>query len=160
MEQPTTTVLFVEDHLGLIEELVQLLFQERQPGSLDVRFATDADSAIEELTDREFDLIVLDVMLPAIPGVEHHHEGIYLAAWILEQDELPPFFKDRQRPKWMQSKQCPLVLLTSRDRRPLESGFETLVEAIQDGRVTVIERLATRVDEQCKTIIQSLENNS
>jgi CheY-like chemotaxis protein len=85
------SILFVEDNLALIEELAELLQAER-PG-IKTEFAVNIlDSLAEMRKEGEaFDLVILDVMLPAYPGVPSQDEGIYLAAWILGYlDKLRP----------------------------------------------------------------------
>lgn len=63
---PHVRVLIVEDHVGLAANL-QEFFDERRY-ALD--FAYDGLSALHLIATRDFDVIVLDVMLPGLSGFE------------------------------------------------------------------------------------------
>lgn len=62
-------LLIVEDHQSLAENLFEFLGEERY--ILD--FAADGHTAIHLATSNEYDVIVLDVMLPGISGFEVCH---------------------------------------------------------------------------------------
>jgi CheY-like chemotaxis protein len=157
------SILFVEDHLGLIEELVRLILREVPADKLVLRFATDAQSAMECLEERKegFDAVVLDTMLPAIPEVPPMDEGIFFGAWLFgEIDHLPDSLKNSKRPSWLTSLESPknmkLVFLTSRDIQPVKEQFQHLTGKKYDDRVQYLERLRMMPDEQAKIIIEFL----
>ncbi len=152
-----SAILFVEDHLGLLEDLVQTLLLQVASESIDLRFATDVDSAIEQIEENEFDLFVLDVMLPSLEGVQQHDEGVYLAAWICgETSKLPPSLQKRTRPEWLNSKPWRLVLLTSRNGGPVVDLSKELAGETCGHRIEMIERLETNATEQCRMILECL----
>lgn len=147
------SILFVEDHLGLIEELVQLLLRRRGAEELALRFTRDIASAMNRLKEEKFDVIVLDVMLPSFPGVPAHEEGIYLASWLLGYTKrLPPSLQKCEAPDWIPK--CSLVFLTSRTARPVQDALERLTQG--KVKVPVIERLPENVDDQATEILKLL----
>lgn len=61
-----SSVLVVDDEPSLRESLTRALSLER----FDVRAAEDGERALEDLAERRFDVIVLDVAMPGIDGLE------------------------------------------------------------------------------------------
>lgn len=66
MKQGSRTILLVEDHRDLAETVG--LFLESQNYAVD--YATDGLSAVQLAVEEDFDLIVLDINLPGIDGIE------------------------------------------------------------------------------------------
>lgn len=60
-------LLLVDDEAGLLDMLNYLLMKE---GFKHVRFAASAKEALELVQETDFDLIVLDIMLPDLDGFE------------------------------------------------------------------------------------------
>lgn len=152
-----TRILFVEDHLGLIEELTQLLFRMRRSESPILRFATSVEQAVNRLLAEPFDVVVADVMLPSHPGVPTHDEGIYLAAWILGHiDALPVSLKDCERSAWLKAGKCCPVLLTSRTAEGIRNTYQELTGE-DAASILIIERLGMETNEQAKKILEIAE---
>ncbi len=148
-------LLFVEDHLGLIEEPVQLLFRIRDEG-VQVRFAQDAYEAIARLQQETFDVVVLDVMLPGIEGVPPDDEGLYLAAWILgETEKLPPSLREQSRPIGDVARPR-IIFLSSRTADICMGVFKDLVRGANNN-VTFVERLCIDACEQAKMILEAVD---
>ncbi|PSL36596.1 two-component system response regulator RegX3 [Labedella gwakjiensis] len=61
-----TSILLVEDEESLSEPLAYLLGRE----GYEVRVAADGPTAVEEFVTHGADLVLLDLMLPGIPGTE------------------------------------------------------------------------------------------
>jgi two-component system response regulator RegX3 len=61
-----TSILLVEDEESLSEPLAYLLGRE----GYEVRVAADGPTAVEEFVTNGADLVLLDLMLPGIPGTE------------------------------------------------------------------------------------------
>lgn len=59
-------IVFVEDELGLQKAVSQLLKQE----GFEVFSATDGEQGMELILKEKPDLVILDLILPKIPGVE------------------------------------------------------------------------------------------
>jgi len=59
-------ILIVDDEPDLLEELRETLKQERY----EVDTAADGDAALDKLFDNAYDLVLLDIMLPKIDGLE------------------------------------------------------------------------------------------
>jgi CheY-like chemotaxis protein len=138
--QSNLTYLIVEDHPSGIDELARLLLRTRGPQNLQLQFAGDVQTAIEQLEAR-FDAVVVDVMLPWFEGVHETDEGVYLAAWILGfEDELPASLRGKERPAWMVSQPCPVVLLTSRKLDPVKKLLERLARQCRANSVLLIDR--------------------
>lgn len=154
------SILFVEDNLGLIEELIELLLRIVPADGLLLQFATSAESAMECLEGREqgFDAVVLDVMLPEIHGVPSNYEGIYFGAWLLGKTNRPDLLTDFRRPQWLESKKdLRLIFLTSVDDRPVMERFDSLTDHYFDDRqVRLLKRLGLDVDKQVDEIIDIL----
>ena len=62
-------ILMVEDD-SQICEVVEDCFKEKSEGELEIEFAVDGDTAMEMLYETEYDLVLLDVMLPKVSGFE------------------------------------------------------------------------------------------
>ncbi len=60
-------ILVVEDHPLFVQSLVRLL---RDRGKYDVTAVGSAEQALEELPRSAFDLVLIDVSLPGISGIE------------------------------------------------------------------------------------------
>lgn len=58
-------ILIVDDDRNLLEQLESALTAQRY----DVKAVMDGDSAIDELFDGSYDLVLLDIMLPGIDGL-------------------------------------------------------------------------------------------
>ena len=61
-----TRILLVEDEAALSEPLAYLLERE----GYEVQIAEDGPSAVQAFLAEEADLVLLDLMLPGIPGTE------------------------------------------------------------------------------------------
>lgn len=61
-----TTILIVEDEESLAEPLAYLLQKE----GFETRIAPDGTSALEQFSDAEIDLVLLDLMLPGMSGTD------------------------------------------------------------------------------------------
>lgn len=59
-------VLLVDDDIDLVAMLREYLEQE----GFDVRSAHDGESGVREAVDGEYDIVVLDVMMPRLNGIE------------------------------------------------------------------------------------------
>ena len=93
-------ILFVEDNPRLLEELVEIIKEEEPKWSIDI--CSDIPSAWNNLAKEEYNLIVIDIMLPAWNDIPLRSEGIHLAAFILdiERDTKlmpPPQFNFRKK---------------------------------------------------------------
>lgn len=75
-------LLLVDDELGLLEMLGEVL---RKGGYTSLDFATTSKKAIELIVNTEYDLILLDVMLPDL-------DGFQLCAKIRETSNVPILF--------------------------------------------------------------------
>src|SRR5437016_4571571 len=64
-----TTVLFVDDDAGFLD-VVQNLMQISSEGMWEVLTAQDASRALAQLRAREVDLMVIDVHMPVIDGLQ------------------------------------------------------------------------------------------
>lgn len=62
----TIRVLLVDDE----EEFVETLTQRLEVRDFDVTTATSGAAALERVEDQEFDLVILDVQMPGVDGVE------------------------------------------------------------------------------------------
>ena len=62
-------ILMVEDDRQICE-VVGDFFDGKSDGELELNFATDGDRAMEMLYEMEYDLVLLDVMLPKLSGFE------------------------------------------------------------------------------------------
>ncbi len=86
-------VLFVEDD-GALREAVADYLSAR--GDLNIQTAADGDQALEQVWQKNFDLILLDVMLPGMDGFQlleriRQRSGVpvmFLTARVLEEDKL------------------------------------------------------------------------
>lgn len=86
-------VLFVEDD-GALREAVADYLSAR--GGLNIQTAADGDQALEQVWQKNFDLILLDVMLPGMDGFQlleriRQRSGVpvmFLTARALEEDKL------------------------------------------------------------------------
>ena len=61
-----TELLFVEDEFSLRETLSFLLVRE----GYEVRAVADGAKALDEFATKEPDLVLLDLMIPEVPGLE------------------------------------------------------------------------------------------
>ncbi len=152
-------ILFLEDNLPLIDELAELL-QVEQSG-IETRFAVTIDEGLHLMRQEEFDLVVLDVMLPAYPDVPAQDEGIYLAAWVLgKTDNLPSGLKSERRSNWLDDleRRPDVMFLTSRTRAPVS---ETLCKLVKDDAVVkgieIVERLDGDAYDHCKKVLDILK---
>lgn len=104
-------ILFVEYNLELIQDIAEILMAEI-PG-LHTEFAVDIPEALQLMESQEFDMAILDIMLPAYRNVPPSDEGIYLAAWI--QGRLKGHGQQgwRQRPQWLVDRPPTLVFYSS-----------------------------------------------
>lgn len=75
-------ILLVDDELGLLEMLGEVL---RKGGYTSLDFATTSKQAIDLIDNKEYDLILLDVMLPDM-------DGFQLCAKIRETSNVPILF--------------------------------------------------------------------
>jgi CheY-like chemotaxis protein len=64
-----TTILFVDDDTGFLE-VVQNLMQVRSEGSWQVLTAPDAARALAHIREQRIDLMVIDVRMPVMDGVQ------------------------------------------------------------------------------------------
>lgn len=62
-------ILVVEDSFQ-IREMIHDFFTARCEGSMELFFAEDGDRGLELIYEREFDLVLLDIMLPGASGFE------------------------------------------------------------------------------------------
>ena len=62
-------ILMVEDD-SQVCEAVEDYFKEKSEGELEIEFAADGDGAMEMLYETEYDMVLLDVMLPKVSGFE------------------------------------------------------------------------------------------
>ena len=76
MLEPTVTsptrqqqVLFVDDEKDFLDSL-RVLFAAWSKNSWQIEIATSADQALEFLKTRPFDLVVVDVNMPVLDGVQ------------------------------------------------------------------------------------------
>src|SRR5437016_5198735 len=69
MSPRSTTVLFVDDDAGFLE-VVQSLMLAWSDGSWDVLTAGDASQALALVRDRKIDLIIIDVRMPVVDGLQ------------------------------------------------------------------------------------------
>lgn len=65
MTQNKLSILFVEDHKPLLDNLAEYFSEERY----ELDFASDGLTALHLLATNRYDVIVLDVMLPGVNGV-------------------------------------------------------------------------------------------
>ncbi len=132
--------LIVEDHASGINELSRLLLRRKRPQNLRLEFVCDVRTALEWLETR-YDAVIIDVMLPSFDGIHKNDEGIYLAAWILGfKTGLPSSLGRQNRPAWMDSQPCPIVLLTSRDPEPVKGLICSLDPGHGGEGVLIVER--------------------
>jgi CheY-like chemotaxis protein len=100
-------ILFVEDNLELIEDIAELISLRRQ--DTEIVFAVDVPTCLAELARQPSDIVVVDIMLPAYPGIPSRDEGLYLAAWMLgTREKLPESLK-----KWTSPAAPPVVVFLS-----------------------------------------------
>ena len=59
-------ILIIDDVIKNIQVVINLL----KPHNFDIFFATDGASALEKIKEFEFDIILLDIMMPDIDGFE------------------------------------------------------------------------------------------
>ena len=59
-------ILIVDDEISLLEQLQQILQKERYT----VETAADGERALDKIFEASFDLIILDIMMPEIDGLE------------------------------------------------------------------------------------------
>ena len=59
-------ILAVDDEPDLLEQLQETLIRQKY----DVDTADDGESALDKLFDKEYDLVILDIMLPKVNGLE------------------------------------------------------------------------------------------
>lgn len=64
--EPDTSVLLVEDD----ENILNLLSAYLESAGYNVVTSTDGDEGLQQALEREFDVCVLDIMLPGISGIE------------------------------------------------------------------------------------------
>ena len=62
-------ILMVEDDRQICE-IVGDYFSDKSENAVEVEFASDGDLAMEKLYEKEYDLVLLDVMLPKVSGFE------------------------------------------------------------------------------------------
>ena len=151
------SILFVEDNLELIDEVAELIQLDRP--DVQTKFAVDIPTALEKMDMQAFNLAVLDIMLPAWPGVPAQEEGIYLAAWILGKlDELPPGLKDRKPKEWLTKTRPTVIFLTSRTAAPVLEKWHELAGSKYEP--LIIERLRDDAYTHCQTILDHLQRVS
>ena len=68
-EQTVFTILLVEDD-AQIREVIEDYFASKSNGEIKVHSAADGDEGLEAVYEREYDLCMLDVMLPGADGFE------------------------------------------------------------------------------------------
>jgi DNA-binding NtrC family response regulator len=66
MSSPATSVLVIDDNTDLAENIAEIL----EDLGVDVHLATDAKHALERFDDRKWSLVVTDVRMPGIDGLE------------------------------------------------------------------------------------------
>jgi DNA-binding response OmpR family regulator len=64
------TILFVEDDGAISDMYTRVLSRE----GFKVDFAYDGDEAIQKATQTHYDLILLDIMMPKLTGIEVLHQ--------------------------------------------------------------------------------------
>ena len=139
-------ILFVEDIPDLLNALLDIIVREHPDWEL--YFATDIPTAWRQFCRQEFDRIVLDVMLPAWPGVPQRSEGLYLAKWLLDSGENDIGSAPEGKPT-KGNRECPIVVLTSRN----ESGVKGEANKLSLGdRIVFLDRLKSDALAQCRTI--------
>src|SRR6266498_5311342 len=69
MPPRSTTVLFVDDDQGFLE-VVQNLMLAWSDGSWEVLTAGDASQALALVRDRKIDLMIIDVRMPVVDGLQ------------------------------------------------------------------------------------------
>ncbi len=62
-------ILFVDDEKSFLD-MVRALFMAWSKNSWQIESATSADQALEILKTRKFDLIVVDVNMPVLDGIQ------------------------------------------------------------------------------------------
>ena len=117
-------VLFVEDHPFLIEEIVNIMINSTD--SIDFDRAENLEEAWKYLVENEYNLIVLDVMLPGLTDVESKCEGIYLAKWIVEGEGIPDVIQSIGKIKSF-NKDSKMVFLTSRNTNDVRESLLQLI---------------------------------
>ena len=150
-------ILFVEDNLQLVEELVGLLLEERRDMD-EPTFAIDIATGLDamKINGNVFDVVVLDVMLPAWPDVPAQDEGIYLAAWILgKTGKLPASLQKQERPDWLDRKPPKVIFLTSRTSVPIRKTWKKLTG--EECELPIIERMQGDAYSHCREILRHIE---
>ena len=61
--------LMIEDDLQICE-VVQDFFARESKGTIQVETAQDGEQGLEKFYENEFDLVLLDIMLPGMNGLE------------------------------------------------------------------------------------------
>ncbi|MFR0781861.1 MAG: response regulator [Coprococcus sp.] len=62
--------LMIEDDYTQICEVVQDFFARESKGTIQVETAQDGELGLEKFYENEFDLVLLDIMLPGMNGLE------------------------------------------------------------------------------------------
>jgi CheY-like chemotaxis protein len=83
--KPTTRVLFVDDDSSFLE-MVQRVFGELSQGAWEIQLAADAGAALKLLRQQPMDLVVLDVYMPNVDGLQ------LLSALTRDHPNLPKVF--------------------------------------------------------------------
>lgn len=66
METPKGKILLVEDH----HDIAELVYDYLESNGFTMDYASDARMALNLLADDSFDLLILDVMMPGMDGIE------------------------------------------------------------------------------------------
>lgn len=61
-------ILFVDDEVEILDGLKRLLYDKT--GVWDMKFVTSAKEALEQLTQKQYDVVILDVKMPGQSGLE------------------------------------------------------------------------------------------
>lgn len=61
-------ILFVDDEVEILDSLKRLLYDKT--GVWDMKFVTSAKEALEQLTQKQYDVVILDVKMPGQSGLE------------------------------------------------------------------------------------------